>query len=177
MCARGRHDKTPVMSCVFVTGTAGFICFHLAKLLLEEGAVVHGSHEMTDYYEVSLKRQWDAILSEGPNYTYIEGMVEDSHRMETVIDEFRPDKIIHLVAYGLATGCLMVLAKLRPWLAALMLFAFGVTIEFIQPSVGRETHVEDVLANTLGIVTAWCLVAFWRRLTMRRRVTSTRVDW
>ena len=83
----------------------------------------------------------------------------------------------HLVAYGLATGCLMVLAKLRPWLAALMLFAFGIAIEFIQPSVGRETHVEDVLANTLGIVTAWCLVAFWRRLTMRRRVTSTRVDW
>ena len=83
----------------------------------------------------------------------------------------------HLVAYGLATGCLMVLAKLRPWLAALMLFAFGIAIEFIQPSVGRETHVEDVLANTLGIVIAWCLVAFWRRLTMRRRVTSTRVDW
>ena len=83
----------------------------------------------------------------------------------------------HLVAYGLATGCLMVLAKLRPWLAALMLFAFGIAIEFIQPTVGRETHIEDVLANTLGIVTAWCLVAFWRRLTMRRRVTSTRVDW
>jgi len=83
----------------------------------------------------------------------------------------------HLVAYGLATGCLLVLAKLRPWLAALMLFAFGIAIEFIQPSVGRETHVEDVLANTLGIAIAWCLVAFWRRLTMRRRVTSTRVDW
>lgn len=83
----------------------------------------------------------------------------------------------HLVAYGLATGCLLVLAKLRPWLAALMLFAFGIAIEFIQPSVGRETHVEDVLANTLGIAVAWCAVVVWRRLTMRRRVTSTRVDW
>ena len=83
----------------------------------------------------------------------------------------------HLVAYGLATGCLMVLAKLRPWLAALMLFAFGIAIEFIQPTVGRETHIEDVLANALGIGVAWCAVAFSRRLTMRRRLTSTRVDW
>jgi VanZ family protein len=70
-----------------------------------------------------------------------------------------------------------VLAKLRLWLAALMLFAFGIAIEFIQPSVGREAHVEDVLANTAGILIAWCAVALWRRVSMRRRLTSTRVDW
>ena len=34
----------------------------------------------------------------------------------------------HLAAYGLATGCLVVIARLRAWLAALMLFAFGVAI-------------------------------------------------
>ena len=83
----------------------------------------------------------------------------------------------HLVAYALATGCLMALAKLRPWVAASGLCVFGIAIEFIQPSVGREAHVEDVLANTLGIAVAWCAVVVWRRLTMRRRVTSTRVEW
>ena len=83
----------------------------------------------------------------------------------------------HLLAYGLATGCLVVLARLRPWLAALNLFAFGVAIELVQPTVGREAHVEDVLANIAGIVVAWCVVALWRRVSMRRRLTSTRVDW
>ena len=83
----------------------------------------------------------------------------------------------HLLAYGLATGCLVVLAKLRPWVATLTLFAFGVVIEFVQPYVGRKTHVEDVLANTAGIVIAWCALALWRRLRTQKRLTSTRVDW
>ena len=83
----------------------------------------------------------------------------------------------HLAAYGLATGCLVVIARLRAWLAALMLFAFGVAIELVQPYVGREAHVEDVLANTAGIVVTWCAVALWRRVSMRRHLASTRVDW
>ena len=33
---------------VFITGTAGFIGYHLAKLLLDEGFIVHGYDGMTD---------------------------------------------------------------------------------------------------------------------------------
>lgn len=44
------------MKRIFVTGTAGFIGFHLARVLLEEGFVVHGYDGMTDYYDVSLKQ-------------------------------------------------------------------------------------------------------------------------
>ena len=40
---------------VFITGAAGFIGFHLAKRLLEMGAVVLGFDNMNDYYDVSLK--------------------------------------------------------------------------------------------------------------------------
>ena len=83
----------------------------------------------------------------------------------------------HLSAYGLAMGSLVVLARLRPWVAALMLFVIGVVIEFVQPYVGRATHVEDVLANTAGIIIVWCCVALWRRVWIRKRLTSTRVDW
>ncbi len=38
---------------ILITGTAGFIGFHLAKLLLAEGFVVHGYDGMTDYYDVN----------------------------------------------------------------------------------------------------------------------------
>ena len=41
---------------VFVTGSAGFIGFHLSKLLLESGFSVHGYDALTDYYDVNLKK-------------------------------------------------------------------------------------------------------------------------
>ena len=49
---------------VLITGTAGFIGFHLAKLLLSEGMRVHGYDGMSDYYDVALKRRRHAMLKE-----------------------------------------------------------------------------------------------------------------
>ena len=83
------------MARYLVTGTAGFIGFHLARLLLEEGAVVHGYDGMTDYYDVHLKRQRNAIPEGYPNYSFTEGMLEDHQLMDTVTDEFKPDVIVH----------------------------------------------------------------------------------
>ncbi len=47
---------------IFITGTAGFIGFHLARLLLAEGFRVHGFDGMTDYYDVRLKERRHAML-------------------------------------------------------------------------------------------------------------------
>ena len=47
---------------VFITGTAGFIGFHLAQLPLAEGFRVGGYDGMTDYYDVSLKRRRHQML-------------------------------------------------------------------------------------------------------------------
>ena len=49
-------DSTANLKRIFVTGTAGFIGFHLSRLLLAEGFVVAGYDGMTDYYDVNLKR-------------------------------------------------------------------------------------------------------------------------
>ena len=46
---------------VLITGTAGFIGFHLAKLLLDNGVRVHGYDGMTDYYDVNLKHKRNEI--------------------------------------------------------------------------------------------------------------------
>ena len=52
----------PLMRRVFITGTAGFIGFHLAELLLAEGFRVGGYDGMTDYYDVDLKRRRHQML-------------------------------------------------------------------------------------------------------------------
>ncbi len=47
---------------VLVTGSAGFIGYHLSELLLAEGFTVHGIDALTDYYDVTLKEKRHAHL-------------------------------------------------------------------------------------------------------------------
>lgn len=83
---------------VIITGTAGFIGFHLARLLLSEGVIVHGFDGMTDYYDVSLKQRRHQMLLLSPNFAATEGMLEDQALFDRVADEFAPDVIVHLAA-------------------------------------------------------------------------------
>lgn len=83
---------------VLITGTAGFIGFHLAHCLLAAGCRVHGYDGMTDYYDVALKRRRHAMLLQNAAFNATEGMLEDQRRFDAVADDFRPDVIIHLAA-------------------------------------------------------------------------------
>jgi UDP-glucuronate 4-epimerase len=51
---------------ILITGTAGFIGLHLAKLLLAEGFIIHGFDGMTDYYDVALKQRRHQMLLQNP---------------------------------------------------------------------------------------------------------------
>ena len=86
------------MKRVLITGTAGFIGFHLATLLLSEGFRIHGYDGMTDYYDVTLKQRRHGMLLQDPNFTATEGMLEDQAKLDSVADDFEPDVIIHLAA-------------------------------------------------------------------------------
>lgn len=83
---------------VLITGSAGFIGFHLSKLLLSQGFIVHGFDGMTDYYDVNLKKHRQALLEEWPQYTSTKGMLEDIELLDTVASDFHPDVIVHLAA-------------------------------------------------------------------------------
>jgi UDP-glucuronate 4-epimerase len=83
---------------IFITGTAGFIGFHLAKRLLDKGDVVCGYDGMTDYYDIRLKHRRHAMLNQNERFSATETMLEDTERLLKTINDFKPDAIVHLAA-------------------------------------------------------------------------------
>jgi UDP-glucuronate 4-epimerase len=108
---------------VLITGTAGFIGFHLARLLLSEGFVVHGYDGMTDYYDVSLKRRRHQMLLENANFDATEGLLEDQAQIDRVANKFAPDVIVHLAAQA---GVRYSLENPRAYLDANVIGTFNV---------------------------------------------------
>jgi len=81
-----------------ITGTAGFIGFHVARLLIDAGHTVCGLDGMTQYYDVALKRRRHAMLLQSPQFAAHEAMLEDAAALRRVYEEFAPDVVIHLAA-------------------------------------------------------------------------------
>ncbi len=83
---------------IFITGTAGFIGFHLARRLLGEGHVVLGLDSFTPSYDVSLKRHRHAILAPHAAFSAVEYPLEDRVLVAEAVAEFEPEIVIHLAA-------------------------------------------------------------------------------
>lgn len=86
------------MATHFVTGTAGFIGFHLAMRLLKRGETVVGFDNINDYYSVSLKRDRLAILSEYAEFNFVEGDLSDQDDVDQVFRSYDFARVIHLAA-------------------------------------------------------------------------------
>ncbi|MDQ0132382.1 UDP-glucuronate 4-epimerase [Neorhizobium galegae] len=82
----------------FITGTAGFIGFHLARRLLEDGHEVLGFDGMTPYYSLRLKEARNAGLAQFPAFRPVIGMLEDKSLLDKSVEDFKPDVLIHLAA-------------------------------------------------------------------------------
>ena len=86
------------MKKILITGTAGFIGFHLAKLLLDQGFKIHGYDGMTNYYDIKLKQARNDILLKYPNFSQTIGMLEDNQKLGDTVNKIEPEIIIHLAA-------------------------------------------------------------------------------
>ncbi len=80
-----------------VTGSAGFIGYHLCQRLLADGFRVTGLDAMTEYYDVRLKERRHALLAEDPGFRAEIGRLEDPGRLVGLVAE-RPEIVVHLAA-------------------------------------------------------------------------------
>ncbi|MRR37546.1 NAD-dependent epimerase [bacterium] len=83
---------------VFVTGVAGFIGFHFAQRLLNEGIEVFGIDNLNAYYDPKLKEDRLALLTGYPAFGFRKLDLGDRQGMEAVFREREFDVVMHLAA-------------------------------------------------------------------------------
>jgi UDP-glucuronate 4-epimerase len=81
-----------------ITGSAGFIGFHLSRRLLEAGHEIVGIDNLNDYYSVQLKKDRNAILQQYPEYTFYKLDVANMEEIVNAFGNIQPDFVIHLAA-------------------------------------------------------------------------------
>ena len=83
---------------ILITGSSGFIGFHLTKFLLEKGNKIHGYDSMNSYYDVNLKKARLKILKKYKNFSFTKNKLENKRSLEKSFFKFKPNVVIHLAA-------------------------------------------------------------------------------
>ncbi len=86
------------MSKILLTGAAGFIGFHTARHLLEQGQTVVGVDNMNDYYDVRLKEDRLAILKDYPGFSFRRMDLADRDGIDSIFKQAKANAVIHLAA-------------------------------------------------------------------------------
>ncbi len=131
------------MRTIFVTGTAGFIGFHLAEHLLEQGFRVIGFDAMTDYYDVRIKQRRHQMLLQSPHFSCSEGYLEDFDFLAKQIDNSSPNVIVHLAAQA---GVRYSLENPRAYMEANVMGTFNLM------ECARKTKVDHLLMASTSSV-------------------------
>ncbi len=82
----------------FITGSSGFIGFHLAMFFLSNDWEVVGLDALTDYYDVNLKKARQKKLCKNSNFHNYEGFIQDTKILNKIFLNHKPNIVIHLAA-------------------------------------------------------------------------------
>jgi UDP-glucuronate 4-epimerase len=126
-----------------VTGSAGFIGFHVARQLIAAGHDVVGVDGLTPYYDVKLKQRRHGILLQSPNFSAHELMLEDAPALTRVYKEQAPDVVVHLAAQA---GVRYSLENPRAYIDANVIGTFNL-LELMRVSAPRHF----LLASTSSV--------------------------
>ncbi|SDE59293.1 NAD-dependent epimerase/dehydratase family protein [Ruegeria marina] len=86
------------MRTALVTGSAGFIGYHLSLGLLRAGWRVVGLDSLNAYYDPALKRARLAELEPWPQFTPVTGKLEQPGLLAELFATHRPERVLHLAA-------------------------------------------------------------------------------
>src|ERR1700722_5526391 len=104
---------------LLITGSAGFIGYHLAVRMLESGERVIGIDNLNDYYDVALKRARLARLEQNQGFLFQPIDISDAEALSALVEHHPEiDRIVHLAAqagvrYSLSKPLAYVDANLR----------------------------------------------------------------
>ena len=83
---------------ILITGSAGFIGFHLCKKLLERGEEVFGIDNINDYYDVNLKNELLENLKVYKNFKFQKVDIADKIAINQLFKKIGPEKVVNLAA-------------------------------------------------------------------------------
>ena len=87
---------------ILVTGSAGFIGFHLCKKLIEDGYKVIGIDNINDYYDTKLKKKRLEILSQKSlkknNWQFFKIDLVNKDLLIKIFQKYKPQTVINLAA-------------------------------------------------------------------------------
>ncbi|HIK87550.1 MAG TPA: NAD-dependent epimerase/dehydratase family protein, partial [Alphaproteobacteria bacterium] len=83
---------------ILVTGIAGFIGSHLAKSLLKRGDSVLGIDNISNYYDINLKKNRLKNLKIYKNLNFENIDISNYSSLETIIKKYNISKVCHLAA-------------------------------------------------------------------------------
>ena len=82
----------------FITGSAGFIGYHVAKTLLELGHTIVGFDNFNDYYSPDLKERRNEQLLSYNNFIEVRGDLIDYPLIENILKKHNIERVCHLAA-------------------------------------------------------------------------------
>ncbi|MFC2696158.1 MAG: GDP-mannose 4,6-dehydratase, partial [Candidatus Absconditicoccaceae bacterium] len=86
------------METILITGSSGFIGYHVSKKLLEQRKAVIGLDNENDYYNTNLKHARRQELEKFENFKFYKGNLEDLAFVKKLFEENRIDKVLNLAA-------------------------------------------------------------------------------